>query len=375
MKGSIREKRPGVWEITVELPRDPATGKRRRTWATVEGQKRKAQNKLHKLLVEAQDTKKRASAISFEKLARAWLTAATARLRPKTMQSYIWRVEHHILPVIGDIAVDELTAAHLDTLYGDLASKGCKSANIRKTHAVISSALNQAVKWGWVERNVAVQASPPKLDQASVSSPSVEQLATIINDAELMHPHWAGIITLAAVTGMRRGEILALRWSDIVDGRIYVKRSLVYTSTTGTVEGPTKTRQSRKISLDQIGMAIIEKQVAALEEATKVLGISSVSDPFLFFAEPDGGTPVHPDSISKIFRKLADAHGWRDLHFHSLRHFTATQLIAAGIDIRTVSGRLGHSDPSVTLRVYSHALEANDREAAAIMGRLIRPQK
>ena len=181
------------------------------------------------------------------------------------------------------------------------------------------------------------------------------------------------MIAFAAISGMRRGEICALRWSDFADGRVHVRRSLTFTPETGVIEGPTKTRQTRRIALDRIGMAVVEKQMEALKAATERLGILPVSDPFLFFSEPDGGTPTHPDSISKIFRKLADAHGWRDLHFHSLRHFTATQLIAAGVDIRTVSGRLGHSDPSVTLRVYSHMLDANDQEAATIMGRLVRP--
>ena len=202
-------------------------------------------------------------------------------------------------------------------------------------------------------------------------SPSVEQLTTILHDAEALHPQWAAMIALAAVTGMRRGEILALRQSDVSDGTIHVRRSLVYTPLTGTVEGPTKTRQLRKVALDAIGMAVIERQMSALREASETLRLSPVADPYLFFSEPDGATPFHPDSITKVFRRLADAHGWRELHFHSLRHFTATQLIAAGVDIRTVSGRLGHSDPSVTLRVYAHVLEAKDREAAEIMGRLL----
>ena len=373
MKGSVTEKRPGVWQIMVDLPRDPITDKRRRKWATVKGSKRKAQFELQKLLVEAQEAKARSSSASVEHVIKEWFASARTELTPQTVKGYEWRIRTQILPRLGATPLDEINAAQLDRFYRELLAAGSSPATIRQTHAIVRRALDQAVRWGWLDRNPAAMATPPRSTQTQMVAPSVEQLSEILREARASHPQWEAMIAFAAISGMRRGEICALRWSDFADGRVHVQRSLTYTPATGVIEGPTKTRQTRRVALDRIGMAVVEKQMASLKAATEILGILPVSDPFLFFSEPDGGAPTHPDSISKIFRKLADAHGWRDLHFHSLRHFTATQLIAAGVDIRTVSGRLGHSDPSVTLRVYSHMLEANDREAATIMGRLVHP--
>ena len=135
--------------------------------------------------------------------------------------------------------------------------------------------------------------------------------------------------------------------------------------------GPTKTKRTRKVHLDKVTKAVIQMQMQALKDACAKLEIAHVDNPWLFFGEVDGSKPMFPDSVSSAFRRVTKRLGIEDLHFHSLRHFTATQLIAAGVDIRTVSGRLGHSDASVTLRVYSHVLEGNDRAASDILGRLL----
>lgn len=135
---------------------------------------------------------------------------------------------------------------------------------------------------------------------------------------------------------------------------------------TGVAIKDTKTHSERRVSLDPTAEALINSQMDLLCSMTES-GFELVDDPFLFFAEPDGSTPFHPDTPSKIFRKVCDGLGF-PYHLHQLRHFTATQLIAAGVDVRTVSSRLGHSDPSVTLRVYSHVLEQKEREAAEFLG-------
>ena len=225
--------------------------------------------------------------------------------------------------------------------------------------------------WGWIERNVATMATPPRVTQAKIYAPTVEQLTALLKEAKALHSQWEAMIALAALTGLRRGELCALRWGDLDGGMLNVRRSLTYTPATGVVEGPTKTRQERRVALDELAVAIVNRQISELKQISENLVLPLVENPYLFYGEPDGSKPLHPDSISKVFRRIADKYGWKELHFHTLRHFSATQLIAAGVDIRTVSGRLGHSDPSITLRVYSHVLEAKDREAADIMGRLL----
>ena len=186
---------------------------------------------------------------------------------------------------------------------------------------------------------------------------------------------FAALIALAALTGARRGELLGLRWGDIDlgIGVIEIRASLAYTPATGTVLGPTKTKRIRTVRLDDVGIPVVQGQMDLLRATAAKVGIPVVATPWLFFGEVDGSKPLHPDSISSAFQRVSKKLGIEGIHFHSLRHFTATQLIAAGVDIRTVSGRLGHANASMTLGIYSHVLEAKDREAAAIMGRLLSP--
>ncbi len=372
MRGSIREKRPGIWEIMVELPPDPVSGKRRRKWATVSGSKRKAQFELQKMLVGAKDAKARASSASVEHVINEWFGLARQNLTAQTAQSYETRIRTQILPELGAIPVDELSPLHIETLCRSLLDRGLAPAGVRFTYAILRRALNQAVKWGWLETNPAMRATPPRLPQRELASITVDQLATLIRDAEALNPQWASMIILSAVSGLRRGELLGLKWSDLGTDSVTVRRSMGYTPKVGVYEGTTKTRQTRRVALDPIGMAVVARQMEEIRSASEQVGIELCSDPFLFSAEPDGSKAFHPDSISKVFRRVADTHGWRELHFHSLRHFSATEMIAAGVDIRTVAARLGHSDPSITLRVYAHALPERDRAAAELLGSRLR---
>ncbi|MDA8373080.1 MAG: site-specific integrase, partial [Actinomycetota bacterium] len=141
----------------------------------------------------------------------------------------------------------------------------------------------------------------------------------------------------------------------------------------GVIVKGTKSGKVRRVSLDQMGLQMVLARLKDLQASVDA-GFDLVDDPYLFAGDPSGGAPWHPDWPTHAFRKSCDDLGMK-WHFHQLRHFTATQLIAAGLDVRTVSGRLGHADPSVTLRVYSHVVEAKDREAAAIMGGLLAPSK
>ncbi|WP_178138823.1 tyrosine-type recombinase/integrase [Ferrithrix thermotolerans] len=297
-----------------------------------------------------------------------WFERVVPGLAPITVIGYQGRIRRQILPALGDLAIGEVTASHLDWLYQDLVAQGSSPASMRQTHAIIRRFFNQAMKWGWTESNPALWASPPRVTTLTVVAPTREQLIQIVERAKALHPQWEAFFVLAALTGMRRGELCALHWDDCSDGGIKVTKSLIYTSAGGTREAPTKTHQGRYVALDEFGCSVVSEQQERLRQASRSLGIGHVGNPYPFYSSPDGSVPVHPDSPSKLFRRIADNLGYRELHLHSLRHFAATQLVAAGMDIRTVSGRLGHADASTTLRVYSHVLETNNQEAAAIMG-------
>lgn len=377
MRGSITpyKGKPDTWRLRVYLGRDPATGKKRYQSKVVRAPKRRAEMILNQMIQETNLLPSISSSITVEHLLAEWLRfCETKKLTPKTLHDYRWHANCRIIPALGSIAISTLTAKQLDDYYGSLSRDlGYSPASVRHSHSVIRAALSQAVKWGWIERNVAMLATPPATTASPVVAPSEAQLRTIIETMEVSNPQFAAIITLAALTGARRGELLALHWDDIdlVTGMASIRGSLVYTPSSGSVLGQTKTKHNRNVILDAMGIQLIQRQMDLLRGASEKLGIKLVENPWLFFGEVDGSKPLHPDSISSAFRRVSKKLGIEGIHFHSLRHFTATQLIAAGVDIRTVSGRLGHANASMTLGIYSHVLEAKDREAGEIMGRLL----
>ncbi len=177
---------------------------------------------------------------------------------------------------------------------------------------------------------------------------------------------------LAALTGMRRGELCALRWSDVdLDlGVLEVSRSVVVVPG-GVAEKTTKTDRSRRVALDEVGVALLEAHRVRVEAWARDAGADLADGAYVFSPDVDGSKSYRPDNVTSFFMRVRDELGFKSVRLHDLRHFTATQLIGAGVDVRTVAGRLGHSDPSLTLRVYSHVIEERDRAAAAVIGRVL----
>ncbi len=349
--------------------RDPVTGKYIYATKTVEGGPRIANQALAELVVSARSAK---TSITLARLIDEFFLASSG-LALTTQRNYREIARRHVLPTLGSKRIEKITGRDLDDLYRERAEAGVGVASIRYAHALISRVLSQAVKWGWLEKNVAKMASPPTASRSVVSAPTPEELGQILTAALRRSPQLAAVLALCALTGVRRGEALALRWSDYdpMMKVLTISKSVGYAPGSGVFVKSTKTRSVRKIGVDEILESVVISQIEALQKSVDC-GFDLVDDPYLFFGDPTGSISIHPDTPSKFFRKVCDSLGL-PYHLHQLRHFTATQLIAAGVDVRTVSGRLGHADPSITLRVYSHVLEAKEREAAEIMGRLLGP--
>lgn len=373
-KGTIKETQPGVWRVRVDAGADPVTGKRIQLSRVVRGGVRAAEDALRRLHKEAADGKRGRQSASVGELLDQWLANSRSTLSPKSIQNYSMRIEKQLRPTIGHIPVEKLTARHLDQLYRGLADKGASVYVIRQAHATIRAALSQALRWGEVDRNVAMLAKVPTIQAKPATAPSPSDVSQIVSHAEKRFGRqMAAFFALAAVTGARRGEILGLRRSDadLKASLLTIRRSITSTTADGVIVKGTKTGKVRRVALDDLGVQVIEAQLAELQ-ANVEAGFDLIEDPYLFAGEPSGASTWFPDWPTQAFRKVCDDLGM-SWHLHQLRHFTATQLIAAGVDVRTVSGRLGHADPSITLRVYSHVIEAKDREAAHIMGGLLKP--
>jgi len=288
---------------------------------------------------------------------------------PTTMHEYRRIADKVVYPAIGNLPVAKLTHRRLNDLYGSLVAKKNKPTTVRRVHALIGAALNYAEKTGSVENNVARLASPPRVRPAQVEAPTPEQVRDIIKAAELVDPTMAGLLLLAALTGARRGELCALRWSDInwKAKTLTVERSVYQTPDGGWAEKTTKTHQGRQIGLDPVAIEALRRQRARSEAMAGEAGVELEPNGFVFTLSPAGSEPLQPDLVTRRAAKLA-REGGVDTHLHTLRHFAATQGIAAGFDAVTVSQRLGHADPSITLRVYSHAIEQRDRDLAESLG-------
>jgi integrase len=215
-------------------------------------------------------------------------------------------------------------------------------------------------------------------------------LTALVNAAEKRDPVLAAAIALAALTGGRRGELVALRWSDVdlAVGTVRIARSISVVAGE-RIEGPTKTHQVRQIALDEVAVEMLRRHWAFVRDRSELVESPLVEDPFVLSYQAHSGTPVGGDTLSHSFTALcaaveraeATAKGGKlpdseryGYHFHELRHFSVSTLLAAGVDVRTVSERHGHATATQTLNRYAHALPERDRAAAAVLGRVLTPR-
>ncbi len=376
MPGSMRQ-RGGSWELKVYLGRDAVSGRKRWAYQTFKGGKRDAQRALAAMVLGAERGGPAHTGATVGELLEEWFVHAAPSFSPKNVKETRGVLDRNLLPFLGTVPLSKLGAADLDRFYRRLADKGGRAgrplspSTIRRTHGILHRALNQGVRWGWLGRNPASAASPPRVPTPDIRPPSPAQLAKLFAAAGEADPDLADFILLAAATGARRSELVALRWSDVEldTGRLTVRRGVV-TGPDGLVVKDTKTHAARRVSLDAGCVAtLLAHRERAAERAT-VCGIELSPDGYVFSAEVDGGVPWYPDSASRSFTRLCRRTGVVGVRLHDLRHYVATRLLAAGVDVRTVAGRLGHRNASTTLNVYSHFLAEADRDAADLLGRI-----
>jgi integrase len=313
--------------------------------------------------------------MTFEQLLAKWLKQITSEGRsPTTLREYKRLIDKRITPAIGTKPLGKLTTLELDTLYAALTDEGLSPASVHQVHSIVRAACRQGVKWKLLASNPAADASPPKLVSKPEPVPTVDEVKTIIAAAEVDDPDMAAYISLAAITGARRGELCGLRWGDIDwdDLTLTIERSIASVGKGKLVSKPTKTHGIRRLALDAFGEMVLKRHLTEAESRARDLGTEITPETPIFTY--DGRRPISPDTISHYVTKIANDVGVQT-HLHALRHFAATQLIGAGHDVRTVAGRLGHRDASVTLKVYSHALPERDRDAASFLGNVLMPGK
>ena len=366
MKGSI-QRRGDSWRLVLDAGADPVTGRRRQTIRTVHGSKRDAQARLNELLAEAATGVIRVHDATLRQLLTAWLDQT--QLSPATALDYRRAVASHIPTPMLDQRVHRIRTHDLDALYAALARKGLGPARIRRVHNILRRSLGQAVKWQWIARNPAIDASPPPVPATKVSPPPVDDVRRWVAACDDQMRVYA---VLPANLGARRGELCALQWDDIdlEHGEITIRRALTEGGPgVGIVAKATKTNRDRTVALDTATVAHLRQYRHTRRECALAAG--GRMGPWVFATDPLGVVPPRPDSMSRRFSRVRDELGLSHVRPHDLRHFVATQLLAAGVDPRTVSGRLGHSRTSTTLDIYAAFVPARDRDAADLLGRLL----
>jgi len=353
------------------------TGKKRYVSRTVKGSKREAQRELAALVTQTGHGVPADTATTVSQLLDAWFAQARTDFSPSTVRETNGIIERYLKPGLGEARLDRLRVPEIDRYYRRLLDGSANQgrplgpATIRRLHGVLRRALGQAVRWGWIAHNYAADASPPRVHAPEIRPPTPAEVARLFRLASGDDPSLATFVIVAAATGARRSELVALRWSDIDVGRASMTiRHGVVLGPDGLVEKGTKTHAVRNVSLDPTTLAALVAHQARADELALAFGTTRRPGSHVFSVEPDGSSPVRPDSMSRAFRQLCARAGVAGVRLHDLRHYVATQLLAGGVDVRTVAGRLGHRNPSTTLNVYSHFLPEADRSAATLLGQL-----
>ena len=374
MRGSKRKgHRPGTWELRVDAGRDPLNGKRQQRSITFEGTSREADVKLAELISEASRGHVAVGSRTMSDLLDAGLEQAEAEgLERTTLRGYRRVADCQIRPALGKRRITHLGTEEIDRFYAALAKKGYSASTIKQTHAVLCRVLDTAIRWGWIGDNPARRASKPKVAAPAPRPVPVEMIRELVEGAEQDNPDLAACLFVAADTGARRGELCALRWSkvDLDSRRLRIDRSI---GEDGNIyEKDTKNHQHRTISISPESVEVLRRHRTRAAERALACGVSLEPDAFVFSDAPDSSGPWWPSRLTKRFRLLCQRLELPDwVKLHGLRHTQVTELLDAGLPVRTVAGRVGHRNSSTTTNIYSHWVEETDERAADIVSERI----
>ena len=370
-EGNIRKRKDGRWEGRYTAGINPENGKQ--IFKNVLGKTQaEVKEKLKKALADSQklDLTKQGK-YTVGTWMDAWFeNVAKIKVRPSSHQTYRGYIDNHIKPNIGNIPLEKLTTMELQKLYRKLLTsgrverveakeqpKGLSAKTVRNINQVISSAMDLAVAQKIILENPTNACSLPRVEHKEMQTISAEQLQAFLEEAKRSGVYEMYYIELS--TGLRRGELLGLKWEDIdmKQGIIRVRRQISRIDGK-IVEAPLKTKNSyRTVTISPQAVEVLKAQ----KEKT---------DDEYVFPSPNGG-PISPDSVNNMLHRVLDRAGIPRVRFHDMRHTFATLALQNGVDIKTVSGMLGHFSAGFTLDTYAHVTTAAQKEAAAAIGNML----
>jgi integrase len=372
MRGHLQRRGKRSWRIKFDLDRDQGGG-RQTKYITVKGTRREAEAELSKLLTAADGgTLVQPSKVTVAEFTRERVDAweAAGDISPRTAQRYRQLVENQIAPHLGGKALQKLKPLDVEGWHTTLRNGGkvrgeggLGARTIGHAHRVLGKALRDAARNGMVARNVVSEQAAPKVDDDEMVI--VRDVPALVDRLHGWRLSAVGMVSL--FSGMRLSEVLALRLNRLdLDAKIAkVREALEQTKAHGIRFKPPKSKAGRRdITLPDVLVDALREHRKAMLELWMQLGRGRLPDDALLFANLDG-TPLSPNAVSAAWADFAASIGMPDVTFHALRHTHASQLIDEGVDIVTISKRLGHAKPDITLRIYAHLFQKNDGKAAA----------
>jgi integrase len=379
MPGRIVKRAKGSWTVVVDLAPDSVTGRRRQLSRAVRGPKRNAEALLVELLHERDaGLEHPRHRLTVQDYLQRWLADyVETNLAPKTLEMYRQIITGHVLPALGQVPLTGLRPQQLQGWYTELleggrtdGAGGLSRRTVLRYHQVLHAALRQAVRWQLLVRNPADAVEPPRPPRRELQVPDAAEVRALLAAAD--GTPYGPLVRLAILTGMRRGELLGLRWGDVdLDAAVlHVQQSAQRITGQGMIFRQPKTRLSRRaIALSPVAVALL-RQHRRRQAETRLLAGSAYEDHGLVFTS-GLGSPVEPGNLLRGWTKIIAVAGTPHVRFHDLRHAHATLLLRQGVHPKIVSERLGHASIAITLDTYSHVVPGLQEAAAAQLDALL----
>lgn len=337
---------------------------RKQKWISGFRTRKEAEKELPRILNELNDgTYIEPSKQKYKEFIDEWLENRKSKISKNTYQTYKYLIDAHVKPQLGKFRLDKLNSLAIDNFYTQLEKEGKSSATIKKIHSIIRASLEYATQYQLIKRNPASVVKPPAVRHKDITVWDEQQMLKFL---DFVKDEWDYIVYhLALYTGMRKGEILGLKWSDIdfINNKIRVMRSY---SKTGFSEGKTANAR-RVIDIDETTVDYLLKRKKAVSENKLKMG-QDYNDLDLIICRPTGD-PVDVRNVNRRFDKFVERSKLPRIRFHDMRHTHATLMLKMGIPVKVVSERLGHGSIEMTLNTYAHLLPSMQLEAVQIFSK------
>jgi len=375
MRGHIVKRYKDSYTVVLPLGVDPATGKRKQQWISVKGTKKEAEKKLADLLHQLDTgTFMKPGKTTLGEFLERWIKDYQPNLSPRGFERYEGIIRKHLIPSLGNIVLTQLRPEHLQNHYTARLKDGLSPKTVNFHHSVLHVALQTALKWGLIARNPADAVDSPRVRRRDMQTWDEEEISRFLEVAK--NSQYYELYYLALFTGMRRSELLALRWLDVdfIYCQIYINRSMHHLRDGSYIFTEPKSEKSRRtIALSPSVILLLKEYKERQEKEREMLG-TSLSDNDLVFCHLDG-KPLRPNTVTHAWNVLAARAGVKVIRLHDARHTHASLMLKAGTHPKIVQERLGHSSIGMTLDTYSHVAPGLQEADADKFDSMVNPRR